>query len=144
RLTEPLAELVREQSADEIRAAARRRPGDDPDRARRPLLGGQRGGERRNQNDEAGEYALEEGHAGTDRGVPATPVLVRRSDRPVCRLRDCADRPLPGPGLAECHVGYNCGGGRIASAMLPPAQVAATGAAGMALLPNSARSSAFG
>jgi hypothetical protein len=53
-LAQALAEPFGEQPTDEIRAAARRRPGYDPERARWPLLGSGRYGQR------CGKYGGEE------------------------------------------------------------------------------------
>ena len=59
-LAEPLAELLSEQPAHEIGAAARRGSGHDPQRARRPLLGRKRG--RRHGGKRNGEQAREYSH----------------------------------------------------------------------------------
>ena len=59
-LPKPLAELVGEQAADEVRTAARRRAGHDPERARGPLFSV--GGDRHRRGQRDGEEAREHSH----------------------------------------------------------------------------------
>src|SRR5262249_58111928 len=100
-MAEPFAEPSREQPADKIRAAARRRPGHDPERARWPLLRSGRDGKRCGKGN--GEEAREHPHARSHRGEsPAVPEVTATGD--VITGSNGEDRCLPKTLLPDVSV----------------------------------------